>query len=913
MRAKMEGRALVRDRLGALALYEKWRKRIAEELGAVPAPEIADLAARLQRGEYTPIHTGETAKNDATSSRATLRGRTAQFERLYEKWHQACHGNATHTLLSGHAGIGKSALAAQFASIAHAEGALAVIVYSYAIERANPFTMLRRMVGALCNQRGASGAPGDSLASLSKICPEIPARYPALRPEDTPGRDSPVDLGRATSDLIAAIADERPLVIVLDDIDDCDDDSLAVLEAALLQVLGKPMMVIGCTRSRTRSHLLRQMAHATYQVETVDLEPLGAGDLCAVVHELLQDSHPRLSPLIVRALVTTAAGNPRMARLLSDDWKRRAGDCLALQLDGVCERLDLPSGRTGTYIRETRSTLERLDPVTRHVAHVLATLAERTVQDSTTNFVDLSHHELAQSLTTLRTAGIITDGADAGGFANNLIRAAAYLDAPLAVRRTLHRMANSVLAPVGTRMTPVAKLRAAHHLARAGDIATASSCLLDAATEALESGDIHAAEFALSTGADVVACQNEQRRASILLAQCLNHQARWAESHELLAGLTTTEPGIEQMAIAALRHAANRRLLPPSHPGITESFAALEQSLADASAIQPPGIVAYIHSSHVARRALDNAQPAPPVPVSRVQQLAQRRNADELLGDAIVLYGQRRLSECTAILNRCAEVIGRARPRHPLWMPIRFGMSCVEIAHGRYLRGEQHLLLLADMSRELGNIDYEATAAISLTRAYARLGRIGEQAAWADRALVLAGDRLDLYVEEAVYFKGLGHHRAGCRHDTYRAVETLDRLAEGLSGTTREFYCATYAADLLWMRGARKAALQRVVPHLLGISIGTINRGILGDLARWLALALREGELSTSMIWKLEELCALTPQMDTLDRVMLAHSCRADRFALEQDPIELERECLKATSHLPASALYVMNSTLGRA
>ena len=51
-RAKMEARAVAGDRLTALKVFEQWKRRLLEELGASPSEEVEKIAARLRRGGW---------------------------------------------------------------------------------------------------------------------------------------------------------------------------------------------------------------------------------------------------------------------------------------------------------------------------------------------------------------------------------------------------------------------------------------------------------------------------------------------------------------------------------------------------------------------------------------------------------------------------------------------------------------------------------------------------------------------------------------------------------------------------------------------------------------------------------------------------------------------------------------------
>ena len=85
VRAKMESRAFAGDRLTALQIYENWRVRLADELGAQPSDLVAGVALRLRRrgwerssGEHIP-----SVRTDQWKDRHFV-GRAEEYEALYE-------------------------------------------------------------------------------------------------------------------------------------------------------------------------------------------------------------------------------------------------------------------------------------------------------------------------------------------------------------------------------------------------------------------------------------------------------------------------------------------------------------------------------------------------------------------------------------------------------------------------------------------------------------------------------------------------------------------------------------------------------------------------------------------------------------------------------------------------------------
>src|SRR5690606_15549699 len=124
MRAVLEVRAMVNDRIGALREYEVWRERLSDELGAVPSRELEELADRLRRrksGNKTSSTTWAPVPTEQWQERCCV-GRTEEFQACYDRWLAARSGAPGSVLLIGESGIGKSTLAGRVATVAALEG-----------------------------------------------------------------------------------------------------------------------------------------------------------------------------------------------------------------------------------------------------------------------------------------------------------------------------------------------------------------------------------------------------------------------------------------------------------------------------------------------------------------------------------------------------------------------------------------------------------------------------------------------------------------------------------------------------------------------------------------------------------------------------------------------------------------------
>jgi len=97
IRAKMEARAFAGDRLTALEIFEAWKRKLAEELQAVPSEMVEGIAIRLRRRgwERTTLANIPNVPTDQWRNRPFI-GRNTEYQMLYEMWEAARSGSPKH-------------------------------------------------------------------------------------------------------------------------------------------------------------------------------------------------------------------------------------------------------------------------------------------------------------------------------------------------------------------------------------------------------------------------------------------------------------------------------------------------------------------------------------------------------------------------------------------------------------------------------------------------------------------------------------------------------------------------------------------------------------------------------------------------------------------------------------------------
>src|SRR2546423_803078 len=220
----------------------------------------------------------------------------ASFERVFE---QVKSGQGQTILVSGEAGIGKSRLVAEARARVEREQAHFLQGHCFEQDRSLPFAPLLDLLRTLL----LSGSRTETLRSLAPVAPELIKLLPDLTlwlPEVTPTPAlSPEQEKRrlfvALTSFVLGQAEQRPLVLTIEDLHWSDDTSLEFLLYLTRHLRSRPLLLLLTYRSEevhpALAHFLSALDRERAAVEC-SLTTLTMEEVQAMLRAIFQLKRP---------------------------------------------------------------------------------------------------------------------------------------------------------------------------------------------------------------------------------------------------------------------------------------------------------------------------------------------------------------------------------------------------------------------------------------------------------------------------------------------------------------------------------------------------------------------------------------------------------------------------------------------
>jgi DNA-binding SARP family transcriptional activator len=293
-RLAMEAWYLAGDRDAALARFASYRDRLAADLGALPSPALLQLRRRIEgdgatRFARTPRRTPEPAAPSFVSS---LIGREQATRQLTRAWAEVATGRGGLVLIEGEAGIGKTRLAEEFLRYAAADGGTALCGRGYDASNGIPFGPVVEVLRDALQAPGVSATDAGWLSEVARLVPDVRRSFPAVPEPGPPARATERwRLFEGVAQVLLGVAEERPSVLFVDDLQWCDADTCALLHFLVRRLETSPALVVAALavdeleRDAPAARLCRAL-RARARATVVPLPALTAEQVWQMIREM---------------------------------------------------------------------------------------------------------------------------------------------------------------------------------------------------------------------------------------------------------------------------------------------------------------------------------------------------------------------------------------------------------------------------------------------------------------------------------------------------------------------------------------------------------------------------------------------------------------------------------------------------
>jgi len=294
--------ALLHDQVGAVRAYKACVATLHRELGITPDAITQHMYEQLRKQSSMAVPTQQVTL-------APLVGRRQEWAQLLAAWRHAATGRVHAVVLTGEAGVGKTRLAEELRDWAAWQGIGVATATCYAVES----NLAYAPIGALLRSRPLPHLSPARLREVARVLPEVLDAHPGVR---APGLITEGwQRQHFFEALVHAFLATDPLLLIVDDIQWCDRESIEFLHFLLRFPTHVPLLLI-CTQRAEElplDHLLMTLWAALRRDQRlVELE-LGPLDSNAIARLTRHIAGGAVDDHAIQQIVDESEGNPLFA------------------------------------------------------------------------------------------------------------------------------------------------------------------------------------------------------------------------------------------------------------------------------------------------------------------------------------------------------------------------------------------------------------------------------------------------------------------------------------------------------------------------------------------------------------------------------------------------------------------------
>ena len=455
-RTLMRLQADLGDRAGALSTYHHCASVLERELGVVPDPAtrqaLQDLMAHGdQTGAKLPTVPPATGRSGLAA--AQLVGRSAELALLQDLWRTAAAGRPGLALVRGGAGVGKTRLVAEVAEFARLQGAVVASTQCFGTPGRLALAPVADWLRNPAVQSATATLDPAWRAEVDRLVPSGTGRG-----EPGPGLRAMVDAWqrhRFFEGLARAlIGAGLPMLLVLDNLQWCDQETLAFLTFCLGLEPAAQILVAGTVRDDNPAEdpdladwTVRMRASGL--LAELSLNPLEAADTARLAEAI---SGRPLLEADTNLLQATTGGFPLYV------------------VEAVRGSVDLGGSRlpVGDLKAVLRNRLDQVSAAAREAAGLAAAVGANFTLDLLTEASDLDAGVVVGAVDELWRRRIMREFRDGYDFSHDLLRETAYAQVSPPKRWLLHRRIAQGLELLHAGNTDMVAAQLAEQYARGG-------------------------------------------------------------------------------------------------------------------------------------------------------------------------------------------------------------------------------------------------------------------------------------------------------------------------------------------------------------------------------------------------------------------------------------------------------------
>jgi DNA-binding SARP family transcriptional activator/tetratricopeptide (TPR) repeat protein len=334
-------------------------------------PTLVRVPAELLR-----VRIADHLPQAQTAADAVFIGRDEELALFNSMVRKARGGHGGAGLVWGTPGIGKARMAHEVGRLATLAGVHVITTIRQASDVRRPLSLFADLTPILQDLPGALGSSPVTLRYLARLTGDDPgpvAGVPDPGDEGVPGYVLAA-VRRALADLITAVSEEQPLLLIIEHAHHLDPISLEILSdliadiathhIALLLTAPSPFPVASPLHTGARNLVVRE------------IHPLTPDQSERLLHDLIHNVRGGLDPATVSRFTTLADGNPYFLHELAVSWmyygdRATVPGSLTSALDHRVSLLSEPALRVlqSATLLAANSTFPRLERTT-HYSHV---------------------------------------------------------------------------------------------------------------------------------------------------------------------------------------------------------------------------------------------------------------------------------------------------------------------------------------------------------------------------------------------------------------------------------------------------------------------------------------------------------------------------------------------------------------